>query len=37
MEIAGTTRDWITYPGIFAAGRLDEGTALLLDALPALA
>ena len=36
IEIAGNTRDWISYPGIFAAGRLDEGTALLLGALPAL-
>ncbi len=37
IEIAGATRDWTTYPGIFAAGRIDEGTALLLGALPALA
>lgn len=37
IEIAGGTRDWITYPGIFAAGRLDEGTALLLGGLPTLA
>ena len=37
MDIAGTRRDWISYPGIFAAGRLDEGTALLLGAMPALA
>jgi 16S rRNA (guanine1207-N2)-methyltransferase len=37
MEIAGTRRDWISYPGLFAAGRLDEGTALLLGALPAFA
>lgn len=36
MEIAGTARDWITYPGIFAAGRLDEGTALLLGAMQPL-
>jgi 16S rRNA (guanine1207-N2)-methyltransferase len=36
IEIAGNKRDWISYPGIFAAGRLDEGTALLLGALPAL-
>lgn len=27
-------RDWITYPGVFAKGGLDAGTALLLDALP---
>lgn len=36
MEIVGVTRDWVTYPGIFAAGRLDEGTALLLGAMPLL-
>jgi 16S rRNA (guanine1207-N2)-methyltransferase len=36
IEIAGTRRDWISYPGMFAAGRLDEGTALLLGAMPAL-
>ena len=27
-------RDWIAYPGMFAADRLDEGTALLLGGLP---
>ena len=36
MEIAGKLRTWVTYPGIFAAGRLDEGTALLLGTLPPL-
>ena len=36
MQIGASTRDWITYPGVFAAGRLDEGTALLLGALPPL-
>ena len=34
IEIAGKARDWISYPGIFAAGRVDEGMALLLGALP---
>lgn len=24
---------WVTYPGLFAAGRLDEGTALLVETL----
>lgn len=24
---------WVSYPGVFAAGRLDDGTALLLDCL----
>jgi 16S rRNA (guanine1207-N2)-methyltransferase len=37
MEIAGRVRAWVSYPGCFAAGRLDEGTALLVSALPALA
>jgi len=37
LEIAGTgQRDWVSYPGTFAAGRLDEGTALLLTVLPQL-
>ncbi len=36
MEIAGRARDWVSYPGCFAAGRLDEGTALLLSVLPPL-
>jgi 16S rRNA (guanine1207-N2)-methyltransferase len=37
IELAGMRRDWIAYPGVFAAGRLDEGTALLLEALLPLA
>lgn len=37
MVIAGIERDWGTYPGVFAAGRVDDGTALLLTALPAMA
>jgi 16S rRNA (guanine1207-N2)-methyltransferase len=37
IEIAGSARDWVSYPGCFAAGRLDEGTALLISALPRLA
>ena len=36
MQIGANTRDWVSYPGVFAAGRLDEGTALLLRALPPL-
>jgi 16S rRNA (guanine1207-N2)-methyltransferase len=36
MEIAGRVRDWVSYPGCFAAGRLDEGTALLVSVLPPL-
>lgn len=29
-------RDWTFYPGVFACGRLDSATALLIDSLPAL-
>jgi 16S rRNA (guanine1207-N2)-methyltransferase len=36
LEIAGSRREWASYPGIFAANRIDEGTALLIDALPPL-
>ena len=36
VAIAGAVRDWTSYPGVFAAGRIDEGTALLLSALPPL-
>jgi 16S rRNA (guanine1207-N2)-methyltransferase len=36
LAIAGATREWVSYPGTFAAGRLDEGTALLLSAMPPL-
>lgn len=38
LEIAGgAARDWVSYPGTFAHARLDEGTALLVSALPAFA
>jgi 16S rRNA (guanine1207-N2)-methyltransferase len=37
LEIAGAARPWVSYPGTFAAGRLDDGTALLLSVLPQLA
>jgi 16S rRNA (guanine1207-N2)-methyltransferase len=36
LDIGGTRRDWVTYPGLFAADRLDEGTSLMLSALPNL-
>jgi 16S rRNA (guanine1207-N2)-methyltransferase len=36
VTIGGTSRDWVSYPGIFADGRIDEGTALLLANLPPL-
>jgi 16S rRNA (guanine1207-N2)-methyltransferase len=34
LLVAGQSRDWVSYPGIFADGRIDEGTALLLAHLP---
>lgn len=34
LEVDGRQREWASYPGIFAHGRLDPGTALLLDVLP---
>lgn len=37
ITLAGGTRNWVSYPGLFAGGFLDEGTALLLDHLPPLA
>ena len=37
LSIAGAARPWVTYPGLFAAGHIDAGTALLLDTLPTLA
>ena len=36
LEIADSRRDWVSYPGIFATNRIDEGTALLIGALPPL-
>jgi 16S rRNA (guanine1207-N2)-methyltransferase len=36
LTIGGQRRPWISYPGIFAAGRIDAGTALLIGALPPL-
>ncbi len=37
LRIAGVERDWVSYPGVFAANRVDDGTALLLLVLPPLA
>jgi len=34
LDCAGSSITLMSYPGVFAHGRLDEGTALLLDALP---
>jgi 16S rRNA (guanine1207-N2)-methyltransferase len=36
IPIRGEARRWASYPGLFAGGGLDEGTALLLDHLPDL-
>lgn len=36
IQAGDTTVDYIVYPGVFAKGQLDEGSALLLDTLPAL-
>src|SRR5262249_29933704 len=36
LEIGGQRREWISYPGVFAAGRIDAGTALMLGSLPPL-
>lgn len=34
VELPGGGRDWVSYPGTFARGGLDPGTALLLEHLP---
>jgi 16S rRNA (guanine1207-N2)-methyltransferase len=34
VSIAGATKSWASYPGVFADGGLDAGTALLLAHLP---
>jgi 16S rRNA (guanine1207-N2)-methyltransferase len=34
ITIAGLPRPWISYPGTFAKGGLDEGTAWLIEHLP---
>jgi 16S rRNA (guanine1207-N2)-methyltransferase len=36
IEIDGARRPWVSYPGLFAGGRLDDGTAMLLAHLPEL-
>lgn len=36
IEIGGAQRAWVSYPGLFAGGRLDDGTAMLLAHLPDL-
>ncbi len=37
LVLAGEERSWVSYPGLFAHGRLDPGTELLLEHLPAVA
>ncbi len=34
IDWGGGRRDWTHYPGVFACGRLDDATALLIDHLP---
>ena len=36
LEFPDSPREWISYPGVFAAGRLDAGTGVLLDAMRTL-
>jgi 16S rRNA (guanine1207-N2)-methyltransferase len=36
LAIAGELRSWVSYPGLFAAGRIDEGSQLLAATLPEL-
>jgi 16S rRNA (guanine1207-N2)-methyltransferase len=36
VVIAETARPWVSYPGVFAAGRIDAATRLLMTALPEL-
>ena len=36
LEFPDGPRKWISYPGVFAAGRLDVGTRALLDAMQTL-
>lgn len=36
IDIGRGARPWISYPGLFARGRLDDGTRLLIEHLPPL-
>jgi 16S rRNA (guanine1207-N2)-methyltransferase len=36
ITLNGRARPWVSYPGVFAGGALDPGTALLLEHLPPL-
>lgn len=35
-QVAGQALSWVSYPGVFAHGRVDEGSALLIEHLPTL-
>ena len=37
LELPWGPLEWVSYPGVFAHGRLDDGTALLLEHLPPVA
>ncbi len=37
VAIGARDYDWVSYPGVFAHGRIDAGTALLISKLPAIA
>jgi 16S rRNA (guanine1207-N2)-methyltransferase len=37
LAVGGLDRPWVSYPGLFAGGTLDPGTALVLAHLPTLA
>jgi len=37
LSIGARVRDWVSYPGVFAHGRVDAGTALLIGNLPPVA
>ena len=36
LSISGVVCTWVSYPGVFAAGRIDAATALLAEAMPDL-
>ena len=36
LDVADVPGPWVSYPGVFAHGRLDRGTRMLIDALPPL-
>jgi 16S rRNA (guanine1207-N2)-methyltransferase len=37
LSIGGRDYAWVSYPGVFAHGRIDVGTALLISKLPSIA